>query len=146
MREAIEAHAQSEENEDEDALIRRLLGVLSRDTLPRLPEHASVGESIQVCRESIFVPVIGATEKQPDRAADEIPAACVEDKNAVTVSDSHDGNQEYTSGAYGTQKQTVLLVDSARRVRYFERTLYDSNANPIPVGKGDRSFEFVMKR
>lgn len=56
------------------------------------------------------------------------------------------GNQldpSYTQGAYGTQKQTVLLVRDDMRVRYFERTLYDQNANAIPVGKGDRSFEFT---
>lgn len=146
MGEAIEAHAQSEDNEDEDALVRRLLGVLSTDTLPRLPEHASAGESIHLLRESIFVPVIGTKEKQPEKAAVEISAACLEDNNGVRVSDSPDWNQEYMSGAYGTQKQTVLLVDSARRVRYFERTLYDNDANPIPVGKGDRSFEFVVER
>jgi hypothetical protein len=31
-------------------------------------------------------------------------------------------------------------------VRYFERTLYDNDVNAIPIGKGDRSFEFHVSR
>ena len=143
MEEAINAHAQA--NEDENALIDRLLRVLSTDTLPRLPEHAKAETSIHQLRHSIFIPVIGAKEKQ-DRAADEIASACVDDK--MGVDDKTDGglDQAYMTGAYGTQKQTVLLLRPDGKVRYFERTLYDNHVNAIPIGKGDRSFEFAVEQ
>ncbi|RMJ26044.1 DUF833 domain protein [Aspergillus sp. HF37] len=143
--EAVEAHVRAGEDEDEDALIARLLQVLSTDTLPQIPEHAPAAESVHLLRKSIFVPVIGAKEES-DRAADEIPAACVQDKTGVRDDKGGELDQAYMSGAYGTQKQTVLLMDATRRVRYFERTLYDNEVNPIPAGKGDRSFEFVVDR
>lgn len=144
MDEAIRAHSQA--GEDEDALIDRLLKVLCTDTLPRIPEDAPAESAIHLLRHSIFVPVIGAKDKR-DRTTDEVVDACVDDKTKV------DGNKpnghldmSYMSGAYGTQKQTVLLVKPDGRVRYFERTLYDNDVNPIPVGKGDRSFEFTVRR
>lgn len=140
MGDAITAHARA--GEDEDALIARLLQVLSTDTLPRLLEHAPAEKSIHLLRNSLFIPVIGAKAKR-DPVADEVPAACVEDKSEEN--DKPDGalDQAYMSGAYGTQKQTVLLVKPDGRVRYFERTLYDNDVNAIPAGKGDRSFEFA---
>lgn len=138
--EAIAAHAAAGETEDEDALIGRLLNVLSTDTLPRLSEHAQAETSIHLLRHSIFIPVIGRNKE--GRAADEIAAACVDDQMDVRETKDDTLEQTYMSGAYGTQKQTVLLVQHDGRVRYFERTLYDSDVNAIPVGKGDRSFEF----
>lgn len=154
MEQAVREHVEAEGKEDEDALVRRLLGVLSTDTLPRLPEGAKAETSIHHLRESIFIPVIGAKEdserEQRPRAADEIAAACVDDKMGVPDQDvtSRGGtaklDQNYMSGAYGTQKQTVLLVGFDGRVRYFERTLYDNDVNRIPDGKGDRSYEFTV--
>lgn len=145
MKEAIEAHVEAGEGEDEDKLIERFLGVLSTDTLPRLPEGSSTETYIPNLRKSIFIPAIGA-ESQVERGADEIAAACVEDKVKVDDASKDAANPAYMQGAYGTQKQTVLLVREDGRVRYFERTLYDNDVNAIPVGEGDRSFEFMVER
>ncbi|KAJ9307978.1 hypothetical protein DTO271D3_2691 [Paecilomyces variotii] len=144
MKEAIEEHAKAQEGEEE--LIQRLLHVLSTDTLPRLKEGASLETYIPLLRESIFVPVIGA-QNEENRAADEVAAGDIPDKVTVAANGSTPPEQQcYMTGLYGTQKQTVVLVDKNRRVKYFERTLYDNNAKPIPVGKGDRSFEFVVEK
>lgn len=145
MKEAIDAHVQA--GEDEDALINRLLQVLSRDTLPRFPEGSTTETYIPHLRKSIFIPIIGA-ESQVERAPDdEVAAACVEDEVEVDNLASKDApDPSYMQGAYGTQKQTILLVSDNRRMRYFERTLYDNDVNAIPVGQGDRSFEFTVSQ
>lgn len=142
MQKAIEEHVQA--NEDEDALVERLLQVLSTDTLPRLPgEDSSVDSYIKYLRKSIFVPVIGA-EGEAGQDAEETAAASVEDKlNQTPTNGALDPS--YSSGLYGTQKQTILLAKPDGRVRYFERTLYDSNARSVPIGQGDRSVEFTVE-
>lgn len=142
MQKAIEEHVQA--NEDEDALVERLLNVLSTDTLPRLSGDNGVDAYIQYLRKSIFVPVIGA-ETEPGRAAEEQAAASVEDEpNQPPANGALD--QNYSSGLYGTQKQTILLARPDGRVRYFERTLYDNNAQSVPIGQGDRSVEFTVEQ
>jgi len=144
MKQAIEAHVQAGEGEDE--LIQRLLGVLSTDTLPRLADGAGLETYINHLRKSIFVPVIGGQD-EVDRAADEVAAGQVPDKVGVlTNGDGSLDQKAYMRGLYGTQKQTVVLVDHSGRVKYFERTLYDNAAKPIPIGKGDRCFEFMIEQ
>ncbi|KAH2159511.1 hypothetical protein KXV44_002912 [Aspergillus fumigatus] len=144
MNEAINAHVQA--GEDEDQLINRLLQVLSRDTLPRLSGDATMDTYLLLLRQSIFVPVIGAQAEKP-RATDEVAAARDTDRVPVESQPPHDSlDKSFLQGAYGTQKQTVVLVSANGRVRYFERTLYDNDVNAIPTGKGDRSFEFHVSR
>jgi uncharacterized protein with NRDE domain len=142
MKLAIEEHVQAQE--DEETLLQRLLGVLSKDTLPRLPEGTSVETYIQHLRKSIFVPVIGA-EDDVNQAAEDAAAARVEDEiKQPQVNGPLD--QNYSSGPYGTQKQTIILARPDGRVRYFERTLYDNDAKAVPIGQGDRSFEFHVEQ
>ncbi|KAJ5614244.1 hypothetical protein N7528_007898 [Penicillium herquei] len=144
MESAIEAHVQAQE--DEDTLIQRLLQVLCTDTLPRLPEEENhdIDTYIKHLRKSIFVPIIG-TKEDINRKVEETAAARVEDEANQAPTNGGVG-PDYTSGPYGTQKQTVLLATHDGRVRYFERTLYDSDVNAVPIGKGDRSFEFNIEK
>ncbi|CAG7968137.1 unnamed protein product [Penicillium salamii] len=136
MESAIADHVQAEE--DEGALIDRLLQVLSTDTLPRLSEeNATIDTYIHHLRKSIFIPVIGSANDLNQTA--EKAAARVED---TITPPNGPVDQSYTCGSYGTQKQTVLLARRDGRVRYFERTLYDNNAQAVPLGQGDHSFEF----
>lgn len=140
MQEAIEGHIQAEE--DEEALLERLLEVLSTDTLPRLSgQKQTIDTYVKLLRKSIFIPVIGADE-DPDQSA-ESAAARIEDETKEPTAALAGPN--YTSGPYGTQKQTILLARPDGRVRYFERTLYDGNVNAVPIGQGDRSFEFHVE-
>jgi uncharacterized protein with NRDE domain len=46
---------------------------------------------------------------------------------------------------YGTQKQSVVLVDKEGKVTFFERTLYDQLGKAIAKGEGDRTFEFEIE-
>jgi uncharacterized protein with NRDE domain len=132
MKAAIDAHVQAAGEEGEDELISRLLTVLSTDTLPRIPGEYQKGQYDMLLRESIFIPLLGSRADIP------------------TESSIHNGEKgdmsAYMQGMYGTQKQTVLLVSLDGRIKYFERTLYDQNVDPIPEGKGDRVFEFMIEK
>ncbi|KAL2012838.1 hypothetical protein VTN00DRAFT_363 [Thermoascus crustaceus] len=144
MKKAIEAHVQAGEGEDE--LIQRLLDVLSTDTLPRLADGAGLETYINHLRNSVFIPVIGGQDKV-DRAADEIAGGQAKDKVEV-LANGHGSSDpaSYCRGLYGTQKQTVVLVDHKGRIKYFERTLFDNAAERIPIGEGDRCFEFMIEQ
>ncbi|KAB8230327.1 NRDE family protein [Aspergillus alliaceus] len=141
MIEAIQEHVDA--GEDEDGLIDRLLGLLSRNTLPELSEDATAEDYLPHFRKSIFIPVLGA-KGGPAKPAEGVAAACVEEKVTTGAKQGDELDQSYLHGAYGTQKQTVILVSHVGRVRYFERTLYDDEVNAVPLGKGDRSYEFQV--
>lgn len=134
-------HASSKLDESEDELIARLLNLLSIDTLPRLHEGADLETYINLLSESIYIPVIG-DDREVKRDADEICGSKINEKVGV-VSNGPTDHNSYMKGLYGTQKQTVVLVHESGRVRFYERTLYNDDAESIPIGEGDRSFEFT---
>lgn len=123
--------------ETKEQLIDRLLHVLSVDTLPR----QKVGEEWDVylnqLRNSVFVPPIGSDSLQARKTADEIAGANSR-PNATTIFNP-------TSGVYGTQKQTVILVDKSGKTTFFERTQIDEAGTQLPPGKGDRRFDFAIE-
>lgn len=142
--------------EPEDALIQRLLALLSTDTLPRLKNGGDMESYINLLCQSIFIPILGDKEKNDDKkdekdkkpdemTQDEIQAAYLPRKVDVVPNGTPTGVPSFMSGAYGTQKQTVVLVHESGRVRFYERTLYDDDAKSIPIGEGDRSFEFTAE-
>ncbi|KAL4943184.1 hypothetical protein BDV06DRAFT_211227 [Aspergillus oleicola] len=134
----IGEHAKGGEGEEE--LIQRLLRVLGTNSLPQLDDDATAEDYLPYFRRSIFIPLIGTREKKgPEPAA-------AESIKKKTESGNDSLDQSYLHGPYGTQKQTVLLVAKDGRVRYFERTLYDGEAKPVPVGEGDRSIELQVTR
>ncbi|KAK2737871.1 hypothetical protein FQN55_000883 [Onygenales sp. PD_40] len=144
MKEAIEESVKMGETEDE--LVQRFLKLLSIDTLPRLDEVGAEGgleTYINLLRESIFVPVIG-DDKEIKRQVDEVCTSKIHEKVEVVANRPED-HHAYMRGLYGTQTQTVVLVHESGRVKYFERTLYNHRAEEIPLGKGDRTFEFFVE-
>ncbi|RVX65951.1 hypothetical protein B0A52_09836 [Exophiala mesophila] len=149
--------ASIDQAESEDQLIHRFLQLLSHDTLPRVDhgDQTSLETYIEDLRESIFVPALGRRD-MTDLPTDEVRAAKKSEKVDVVghntplrnASPAHaaptQSRQLGVSGLYGTQKQTVVLADKTGRVRFFERTLYDQNSNPIPLGQGDVDFTFEI--
>ncbi|RPA79272.1 DUF833-domain-containing protein [Ascobolus immersus RN42] len=49
------------------------------------------------------------------------------------------------STVYGTQKQTVILIDHDGHVTYVERTLFDEDAKPLAKGEADVREEFDIE-
>lgn len=161
---AISAHA--EQGKSEDVLIEALLDVLNTNSLPELGEDATAEDYLPHFRRSIFIPRIGTRKKSMTRTpavAGEMAAPepgqssgvkfdgrGTDSAPAPVKKEVESGNdiidQSYLHGPYGTQKQTVMLVQKDGRVRYFERTLYDHEAKAVPIGEGDRSFEFEVTR
>jgi len=108
----------------EEALIEHCFSILSTDTLPKWQDGDDFGSFVKELRNSIFIPKIGGPAHSADGPhADEIAAA--DEKKEISV----------TSGIYGTQKQTVILVDHVGRVTFVERTLY--NGSGIDVLNAD---------
>ncbi|KFY89142.1 hypothetical protein V500_05928 [Pseudogymnoascus sp. VKM F-4518 (FW-2643)] len=132
-----------EESLGEDHFVRKLFDVLDTDTLP--PANGqSFEELIFQLRESIFIPSIG----------DAVPAVGIT-KPDRKLSDAVERLEEaetpniaappIMSGTYGTQRQTIVLVDWDGKVSFIERSLWDDSGKPIPRGEGDMKFEFQVE-
>lgn len=48
-------------------------------------------------------------------------------------------------GVYGTQRQTILLVDWEGNVSFRERSLWDEDGKPVPRGQGDVKYNFAIE-
>jgi Transport and Golgi organisation 2 len=130
------------DNGDQEKLITRLLDdVLSDNTMPARKDGQSQESYLGQAQWSIFIP---AFEFEDDGSAS-TPTAPNGDPNGHLVSTTTLSSTKGLTGKYGTQKQTVVLVDWAGKITYLERTLWDEHAKPVPIGQGDRRFEFVIE-
>lgn len=129
--EAIKASVAA--NETREQLVERLLGVLSVDTMPRQKDNEEWDMYLTQLRHSVFIPAIGRDHLELHK----MPSHEVGDVVKHKAPDA-------TSGCYGTEKQAVILVDKQGKAFYLERTLFDSDAQPIAKGEGDRVFEFQI--
>ncbi|OAP59825.1 hypothetical protein AYL99_04827 [Fonsecaea erecta] len=149
-----------ENEETEDQLIGRFLDLLSHETLPRNgePDGAGLETYIPSLRNTIYVPTLGRKDMSQPLADDEIAAAKRHEKvdivghntpvrrHSPSINPPFRARQLGVSGLYGTQKQTVVLADQDMNVRFFERTLFDQESNPIPPGEGDVDVRFKIER
>jgi uncharacterized protein with NRDE domain len=129
----------SAKKEGTDELITRLLGVLTLDTLPRQRNGEEWNTYLGQLRNSIFVPAIGKDKERLELARN---SPLPNGQSNVSATVLHD---IATSGVYGTQKQTIVLVDWNGKMTYYERTLFDVGGNPVAKGDGDVRFEFVVE-
>lgn len=132
----------------EDELREGLFGVLSRDDLPSSPEMR-FEDYFKVLHESIFIPLVGNQEHKD--AMDRVQAGSRHtdpelraEVDGVQRPDPAAPAQGFSTGMYGTQRQTVMLVDWEGNVTYTERALFDERGNAIEKGKGDVTFRFVI--
>ena len=126
--EAIEASVAAAE--DEQALIERLLVLLSTDSLPASSTREAFEAFSTRLRHSIFIPPLVGD-------ADGVQVA--RDAGLVQAAD------DAARPVYGTQKQSVVLLDHRQHVTLVERTLFDDEARAIRAGQGDRRFDFELQ-
>ncbi|KAK4145591.1 NRDE protein-domain-containing protein [Dichotomopilus funicola] len=132
----------------ETEFIASLFKVLDTDDFP-LDHSTDVEQAVRSLRNSIFIPPLGGKERQQEMEKarqhgrdnhNHPPSA--ETTEAVARPDEVNG---FESGLYGTQRQTVILVDWDGNVTFIERALWDSHGNAIPKGEGDEIFKFKVE-
>lgn len=154
--EAVEEVVAADSGEEE--LVDKLFAVLDTNTLPE-QEGQEFEQYIPELRRSIFIPGIGkkAAPSELPRA-DEIAAAkplsnghartngefeeaLKEAERPERMPNTSDGN----TGIYGTQRQSIVLVDWEGHVTFIERSLWDAEGQTIQRGHGDMKFEFKIE-
>jgi len=130
--EVVQADTEGEQELDE--LIEKCFEVLSTDTLPKKDPDEEFQIYVRQLRHSIFIPAVGGDESGPKISADLLAAA----REQTPMSKA-------TSGVYGTQRQTVILVDRLGKATFVERTLYDGEANAVAETERDRRFDFDIE-
>lgn len=136
----------------QEELITSLFHILDTDNFPA--DHTTdLEEIIPLLKNSIFIPALGGKGHQQEMcAAQESGSPAMKGRNlsaaeTVTLAARPDEQQPngFQAGLYGTQRQTVLLVDWEGHVTYVERALWDCNGNAIPRGQGDETFKFRIE-
>lgn len=144
--------------DDERTLLKRLFSVLDTDTLPPRDPRWGLEEYITRLRCTIFVPAIGdeahKSAMQEAMARGRSDWTTVGDVEAVEELLAHQRPETkpsaetiaaFATGMYGTQRQTVLLVDLEGNVTFIERALWDGNGHVIPRGEGDVVYRFRIQ-
>ena len=115
-----------------EAFVEEMMKLLSTETMPKRQEGQGWDAYVNELRKSILIPKLGGDGMDGMRAEDV----------ATAKSDQH---VQGLSGIYGTQKQTVVLVDHQGHVTFVERTLYDNKVQVVKEAERDKWFEFDVK-
>jgi len=138
------------QNMNEEELVEELWKILDNDTLPEQGKE-TFQEYIYHLKESIFVHALGGKTRKVEGdklEADEIAgageslAADLIPRRKQSPVDEAMGMEDQV---YGTQRQTIVLVDWNGKCSYMERALWDEQGNAIPRGQGDLKFDFQIK-
>jgi uncharacterized protein with NRDE domain len=123
LRQAVNASATRQDSKER--LLESLFAILKVDTYPKFPK-----------REEFTVPRVGGSGVE-NESSDGMKSADDQRPSIQAGVEVRGG-----SGGYGTQKQTVVLVDRSGKVTFVERTLYDENAQPT---ESEEKFEYQIE-
>lgn len=134
LRQAINASVTRQDTQER--LIESLFDILHVDTFPKLPKGEDFTVYARQMRNSIFIPRVGGHGVE-NESSDGLRSAKEDDG-------SHHAGVEVSSGAggYGTQKQTIVLVDRSGKVTFIEKTLYDQDARAT---QSEERYEFQIE-
>jgi uncharacterized protein with NRDE domain len=131
LQQTLHEHARTARG-DESALLARLFDLLSIDLLPQRQQDEAWETFGKRMRGSIF---IGAEKG-------ELPAAA---SSAEGLEGSREHEQRLSKTAYGTMKQTIILVDHDGKVVLVERTIWDAEGRRIPEADVEKRIEFEIE-
>lgn len=138
--------AKSKQQSEAD-FIESLFHVLDHDTLP--PTSGSVQDMMRTVRQSIFLPPIGSDEQKKEFAAAAAKGRVGWDQEGQKSNGAAHAPANpvggYSTGLYGTQRQTVILVDWDGNVTYVERARFDPNGNELQRGEADVTVKFTIE-
>ena len=127
---------------NQDSFIESLFDILSVDKLPQRRQDEDWDQYVYHMRESILIPPTGVDAAAADRVA---AANAQANRSGYDTPDHNKVEVRPEAGGYGTQKQTVILVDQSGHVNYVERTLYNQKGVPMAKGEQDRVFHFDIE-
>ncbi|KAL8929399.1 MAG: hypothetical protein Q9172_000450 [Xanthocarpia lactea] len=130
-----------ERNDDREILVEELMQLLSTDTLTRRRKGEGLESYVRALAKSIFIPVVGG-DGTDQMHSDEVAAGKTDEQVQVQQAVDQPKLPKGLGGLYGTQKQTVVLVDHHGHVTFVERTLYNAAAQPVNEVERDQWFEF----
>lgn len=117
-----------DEDLSEERLVDLLFGILDDEKRPQ--EHEMTFDQLSAhAKKSIFIPPL-QVEQVGTMMPDHLPA---------------DSPAGFPTALYGTQRQTVLLVDWDGQVTYIERALWSDSGECVPRGSGDDIFRFRIE-
>ncbi|KXT02449.1 hypothetical protein AC578_7851 [Pseudocercospora eumusae] len=132
-------------HQPQSELIESLFRILSIDTLPKRHHTEDWDAYVRHMRDSILIsPAKGELAK---RMANYVPASTSSlEKEASARTDTPDHAQlPVSETAYGTSKQTVILVDTKGKVTFVERTLFDQDGRLVKEHERDLRYEFEIE-
>ncbi|KAI9719690.1 MAG: hypothetical protein M1828_006123 [Chrysothrix sp. TS-e1954] len=132
LREIIEMDVLSG-GDPKEAIVEQAFDLLSDDTLPAQHPEENLQTYTRELKKSIFIPQIGGLVDADVRPAEDIATGNV------------DRPPNDTSAVYGTQRQTVILINKQGQVLFEERPVYDDRMRSFGDGKGSRRFEFNLE-
>lgn len=134
LRQAINASVTRQESQER--LVESLFDVLHVDTFPKLPKGEDFLVYARQMRNSIFIPRVGGRGVE-NESSDDLRSANED------VASNHAGVEIGPgAGGYGTQKQTVVLVDRSGKVTFVEKTLYDQEAR---AAESEKKYEYQIE-
>ncbi|KAI1813453.1 NRDE protein-domain-containing protein [Poronia punctata] len=138
-----------EKDLDEEDLMESLFNLLDDDTMPLRP-GMSIQDHMDVLRETVFVPAFSDDEgwkamaDAAEQGREKEPFDVVDGESDTDTATPTDPVINFMKGAYGTQRQTLVLVDWDGNVTYKERALWDKHGNRVDKGKGDVIFKYKI--
>jgi uncharacterized protein with NRDE domain len=134
LRQAINASVTRKDSQEH--FINSLFDVLSVNTFPKLPKGEDFATYSRRMRNSIFIPRVGGRGVE-NESSDGLRSAKDEEFSNHAGVEVRGG-----AGGYGTQKQTVVLVDRSGKVTFIEKTLYDQEAHAT---QSEKKYEFQIE-